>query len=127
MAERFPDALDAFHADPVEHHLPGGEHPVRGRRALRRGCLRRLRPEHDPDGRVLVVAHSTAHPAHAVPAARHPLEAYRRLFPFLRNCALTEVRSTATQVALLGLNQVVAVPRRPHVTEPSPPPARGGP
>ncbi len=57
MAEAFPEALAAFLADPVAHHPPGGEHPPRRRdRAV--DCLQEAARTF-PDGRVLVVAHST--------------------------------------------------------------------
>ena len=58
MAERFPDARAAFLADPVAHHLPGGEDPVTAAQRFT-DCLQEITEKH-PDGRVLVVAHSSA-------------------------------------------------------------------
>lgn len=57
MQERFPAAWHAFQRDPVTHHLPGGEAPTV---AADRFCqaLKSLSTDH-PDGRILVVAHST--------------------------------------------------------------------
>ncbi|RIQ17858.1 histidine phosphatase family protein [Jiangella rhizosphaerae] len=52
-----PDVVARFLADPVDHHLPGGEHPER---AADRAevALREIAARH-PDGHVLVVAHNT--------------------------------------------------------------------
>lgn len=88
MAARFPDAWNAFRADPVRHHLPGGEDPAalvsRATEALAeaaRAC---------PDGRVLVVAHTTLIRLVLCHYLGVPLSNYRRTFPSLDNVALNE-------------------------------------
>ncbi|MFF8289470.1 histidine phosphatase family protein [Streptomyces sp. NPDC016309] len=103
MAERFPEELAAFLDDPVAHHLPGGEDPVK---AAGRGvaCLEEAAREL-PDGRVLVVAHSTLVRLVLCELLGIPLARYRRVFPALENGALTELRLLpGGQASLLRLN-----------------------
>ena len=100
MGDRFPDALEAFRADPVAHHLPDGEDPVKAADRFT-ACLHDLAQQH-PDGRVLVVAHTTAIRLALCRLIGVPLSEYRRLFPFVRNCGLTELRLTGT-AAIQGL------------------------
>ncbi|QHC24355.1 histidine phosphatase family protein [Streptomyces sp. GS7] len=102
MRRRFPQRLAAFLADPVENHLPGGEHP---RRAAERAaaCLADIARE-QPDGRVLLVAHSTLVRVLLCHLLGIPLADYRRVFPQLHNGALTEIRVDHGQTALLRLN-----------------------
>lgn len=102
MGERFPDALAAFRADPAAHPLPGGESPAA---AVERAgaALREIRAEL-PDGRVLVVGHSTLFRLLLCDLLGLPLGAYRRLFPLLRNCALTELLVDDGGAALLQYN-----------------------
>jgi probable phosphoglycerate mutase len=102
MHEQFPEALQAFRADPVADHLPGGEDPTE---AVRRftGCLYDLVDRY-PDDRVLVVAHTTAIRLALCELIGAPLRDYRRIFPSVRNCALTEIRLTREEAALLEFN-----------------------
>ncbi|MCO5999007.1 histidine phosphatase family protein [Actinoallomurus rhizosphaericola] len=102
MHEQFPDALRAFRADPVADHLPGGEDPTE---AVRRftGCLYDLVDRY-PGDRVLVVAHTTAIRLALCELIGAPLRDYRRIFPSVRNCALTEIRLTREEAALLEFN-----------------------
>lgn len=102
MHERFPEALRAFRADPVAAHLPGGEDPTE---AVRRftGCLHDLVDRH-PDDRVLIVAHTTVIRLVLCELIGAPLRDYRRIFPSVRNCALTEIRLTSDEAALLEFN-----------------------
>jgi len=108
MHEQFPEALQAFRADPVTDHLPGGEDPTE---AVRRftGCLDDLAERH-PGDRILVVAHTTAIRLTLCGLMGVPLRDYRRIFPSLRNCGLTEIRLTGRpgapdrEVALLEFN-----------------------
>jgi broad specificity phosphatase PhoE len=102
MGARFPDALGAFRADPVAHHLPDGEDPVKAAARFTE-CLHDLAQQH-PDGRVLVVAHTTAMRLALCRLIGVPLSEYRRLFPFVRNCGLTELRLTDGQAAVLQFN-----------------------
>ena len=117
MHEQFPEALQAFRADPVTDHLPGGEDPTE---AVRRftGCLYDLADRH-PGDRILVVAHTTAIRLALCELIGVPLRDYRRIFPSLRNCGLTEIRlagrpgASDREVALLEFNtpieRIVAV------------------
>ena len=102
MTERFPDARAAFLADPVAHHLPGGEDPVAAAQRFTE-CLHEI-ADRRPDARVLVVAHSSAIRLALCHLIGVPLTEYRRLFPSVRNCALTELRLRAGRVALLQFN-----------------------
>ncbi|MGR6319272.1 histidine phosphatase family protein [Micromonospora soli] len=108
MREQFPQALDAFHADPVADHLPGGEDPAHAAQRFT-ACLRDIAAQH-PDGRVLVVAHTTAIRLALCQLLGVPLREYRRLFPFVRNCALTEIRLDDDGVAVLEFNAPIARP-----------------
>ena len=102
MKGRFPDAFEAFRADPVANHLPDGEDPVKAADRFT-ACLHDLAQQH-PDGRVLVVAHTTAIRLALCRLIGVPLSEYRRLFPFVRNCGLTELRLTDGQAAVLQFN-----------------------
>lgn len=106
MRERFPEARAAFEADPVAHHLPGGEDP---REAAERFvvCLRDITAAH-PGGRVLVVAHTTAIRLALCALLGVPLKDYRRTFPNLRNCAITEIRLEAGHTAFLQYNSPIS-------------------
>ncbi|MEU9116757.1 histidine phosphatase family protein [Streptomyces sp. NPDC048483] len=108
MRERFPEQLAAFLADPVERHLPGGEHP---RQAAERAaaCLADLACE-QPDGRILVVAHSTLLRLLLCHLLGIPLTDYRRVFPLLHNGALTEIRLAHGRTALLSYNAPALTP-----------------
>lgn len=103
MADRFPEDLRAFRADPVAGHLPGGEHPAAAARRFT-ACLRDIAAAH-PGARVLVVAHSTVIRLALCELLGVPLRDYRRLFPCVRNCAPTELRlGPDGEVALLEFN-----------------------
>jgi len=102
---RFPDAARDFQRDPVRHHLPGGEDPVRAARRFT-SCLQDI-AERRTMGRVLVVAHSTVIRLALCSLIGVELSRYRRLFPALGNCALTEISLDASDVALLEFNTPV--------------------
>ena len=102
MTRRFPDARAAFLADPVAHPLPGGEDPVAAADRFT-DCLHEISEKH-PDGRVLVVAHSSAIRLALCRLIGVPLSEYRRLLPSLHNCALTGLRLRAGHAALLQYN-----------------------
>lgn len=109
MRERFPDALAAFHRDPADHHLPGGEHPADAVTRAKQ-CLYEIHQAH-PDGRVLIVGHSTLNRLLVCHLMGLPLSQYRRLFPVVRNCAVTEIRwDGADTVSLLQLNTPTETP-----------------
>ncbi|GAA2595742.1 histidine phosphatase family protein [Actinomadura fulvescens] len=102
MRQRFPEALQAFHADPVNGHLPGGEDPAAAAGRFT-ACLNDIARRH-PDKRILVIAHTTAIRLALCTLLGLPLPGYRRLFPSVRNCALTEIRVEDGDVALLAFN-----------------------
>ena len=102
FAREDPDAAAAFRADPVAHPFPGAEDP---RAAAERGAaaLRRIAAAHE-GGRVLVVAHNTLLRLVLCRLLSIPLADYRRVFPRLRNAAVTELRLDAGSVGLISLN-----------------------
>lgn len=102
MEREFPAAVAAFHADPVAHHLPGGEDPHAAiARAL--ACLDDIGRTH-PRGRVLVVAHTTLIRLVLCRLLGVPVGDYRRVFPFVANVALTELDLRDGRTALLRYN-----------------------
>lgn len=105
MSEQFPEALRAFQADPVTDHLPGGENPTDAADRFTTS-LYDIADGHHGD-RVLVVAHTTAIRLALCKLLGLPLSEYRRLFPSVRNCALTEIRLERREVALLEFNTPV--------------------
>jgi broad specificity phosphatase PhoE len=107
MTARFPEARHAFEVDPVQAHLPDGEHPALAvDRAA--GCLAEL-VEAQPEGRMLVVAHSTLNRLLLCHLLGLPLRRYRATFPVVRNCALTTLRWSGPggTAALIELNRPV--------------------
>ncbi|MFE3740427.1 histidine phosphatase family protein [Streptomyces sp. NPDC059096] len=91
-----------FLRDPAASPLPGGEDP---KAAAGRGAAALLRLAAEwPGGRVLVVAHNTLFRLVLCRLLGIPESEYRRVLPGLRNCALTEIRVTAGQPALLSYN-----------------------
>ncbi|MEV2212630.1 histidine phosphatase family protein [Streptomyces sp. NPDC050997] len=110
FAAEDPGAADAFRADPVAHPFPAAEDP---RAAAARGsdALRRIAAAH-PGERVLVVAHNTLFRLVLCTLLSIPAGEYRRVFPRLRNAAISELRlNTDGFAALLSLN----VPCEPDV------------
>ncbi|MEV0483120.1 histidine phosphatase family protein [Streptomyces sp. NPDC050508] len=97
-----PGAAEAFRADPVAHAFPGAEDPTA---AATRGAaaLHRIAAAH-PGQRVLVVAHNTLLRLVLCRMLSIPLGEYRRVFPRLRNAAVSELRVQEGAVALLSLN-----------------------
>jgi probable phosphoglycerate mutase len=76
-----PEAVAAFERDPVAHHFPGGESPITAvARAL--AAFEDLRLTY-PDGRILVVAHSTLIRLVTCDVLGIPLREYRRRLPRL--------------------------------------------
>lgn len=89
MGVVFPDAVDAFLRSPASVPLPGGE---RGYDAIARAAaaFREICAE-QPDGRVLVVAHSTLLRLVLCALLGIDPETYRQVFPNLRNATVTTV------------------------------------
>ncbi|MEU6992099.1 histidine phosphatase family protein [Streptomyces sp. NPDC046465] len=113
MRERFPAELAAFLRDPVAHHLPGGEDP---RAAAERASAALADLAADfPEGRVLVVAHSTLVRLVLCRQLGIPLADYRQVFPALHNGALTELRLREGRMSLLRLNAPAVVAPVPAV------------
>jgi broad specificity phosphatase PhoE len=123
MEQLFPEAMAAFHADPVAHHLPGGEDPhIAAERAI--ACFKDITLAH-PDGRVLVVTHTTLIRLALCKLLGLPLAKYRSVFPFVRNGALTEIRLDGDRVSLLEYNapiesRIAPVPARAAEAEAAP-------
>ncbi|WP_214411880.1 histidine phosphatase family protein [Sphaerisporangium fuscum] len=109
MRDRFPEARAAFEADPAANPLPEGEDPHRAA-ARFVAALDDICAAH-PDGRVLVVAHSTAIRLALCRLIGVPLGSYRRLFPGLDNCAVTELRVRDGQVAMMQFNSPIGAVR----------------
>jgi len=97
-----PGAAQAFRSDPVAHAFPGAEDPTA---AATRGtaALHRIAAAH-PDQRVLVVAHNTLLRLVLCRLLSIPLGEYRRVFPRLRNAAVSEIRMAEGGTAFLSLN-----------------------
>jgi broad specificity phosphatase PhoE len=113
MAERFPDRLEAFRVDPATDHLPGGEPPVdAARRAL--ACFVDIEAAH-PAGRVMVIGHTTLFRVALCHVLSIELSQYRRVFPQLRNAAITEIGLRGDQASLLMLNAPLPI----HLDEPA--------
>jgi probable phosphoglycerate mutase len=109
MQERFPAARAAFERDPAAHPLPGGEDPHKAADRFIE-ALHEISGQH-PGRRVLVVAHTTAIRLALCRLVGVPIGEYRRLFPRLDNCALTELRLTADRVAMLQYNSPIGAVR----------------
>lgn len=102
MDQQFPDALAAFRSDPATHHLPRGEDP---HAAAQRFVAALVDIDAEfPDGRVLVVAHSTAIRLALCTLLGIRLGRYRDVFPAVRNCAITEILATKGHFALMQYN-----------------------
>jgi probable phosphoglycerate mutase len=102
MDERFPDAVAAFRSDPATHHLPRGEDP---HAAAQRFVAALVDIDAQfPNGRILVVAHSTAIRLALCTLLGIRLGRYRALFPAVRNCAITEILAKEGHFALMQYN-----------------------
>ena len=98
----FPEEIRRFKADPATYPMPGGEDPHEAaHRAV--SALRDIAVAH-PNGRVLVVAHSTLIRLALCSVMGIPLGRYRTVFPAIRNGALTEIGLEGENVALLQYN-----------------------
>jgi probable phosphoglycerate mutase len=106
MEQRFPKALTHFRSDPAKHHLPGGEDPFEAADRFV-DCLQDITKQH-PEERVLVVAHTTAIRLALCQLIGIPLREYRRVFPAIRNCSLTEISVKDGYISVLEFNTPVA-------------------
>jgi probable phosphoglycerate mutase len=97
-----PEAAERFLADPAEHHFPGGERPADAvERAM--AALGDLAGAY-PQGRVLVVAHSTLIRLLVCAVLGVPLGAYRRKLPRLAPASRTDLEIAGGAAALLAYN-----------------------
>jgi probable phosphoglycerate mutase len=121
MRELFPEARAAFEADPGANPLPGGEDPALAADRFV-AALRDIAATVSPTGsstasstgpgeRVLVVAHTTAIRLALCRLIGVPLGEYRRLFPKLDNCAITELRLRGDRAAILQYNSPIGAVR----------------
>lgn len=95
-----PGEVAAFRRDPAAHPLPDGEDPTA---AAARGAAALLRLADTHRGRrVLAVAHNTLLRLVLCRLFGIPESEYRRVFPGLRNCAITELRVSAGQAGQAG-------------------------
>jgi probable phosphoglycerate mutase len=118
----YPDAAEAFVADPVAHPFPGAESPAAAaERAV--GALRDIAERHR--GRsVMVIAHNTLMRLALCAWLGIPLARYRAVLPRLENATATRLRVPTEPdrpPALLALN----VPTSPAVTADEPAPIAG--
>ncbi|MFE2596948.1 histidine phosphatase family protein [Streptomyces sp. NPDC059396] len=98
----YPQEVADFRRDPAAHPLPGGEDP---KSAADRGAAALLRlAETHPGGRVLAVAHNSLFRLVLCRLLGVPESEYRRVLPKMRNCAVTELRVSRGQVALMSYN-----------------------
>jgi probable phosphoglycerate mutase len=99
LAEMPRDVAQRFVADPAGNHFPGGEHPSDAvERAL--AALGAL-TEAYPQGKVLVVAHSTLIRLIVCAVLGVPLGEYRRKLPRLSPASRTDLRFDADGTAAL--------------------------
>ena len=98
----FAEAMRAYLHDPVANHFPGGEPPeVAADRAL--SCLWDIAAAY-PKQRVMVVGHSTLTRLALCRALGIELSHYRKRFPVLLNCAVTQFRLRDGEASLVALN-----------------------
>ncbi|MFE4176977.1 histidine phosphatase family protein [Streptomyces sp. NPDC056909] len=98
----YPREVADFRRDPAACPLPGGEDPEA---AAARGAAALLRLAGTHQGRrVLAVAHNTLFRLVLCRLLGIPGSEYRRVLPGMRNCAITELRVSSGQVALMSYN-----------------------
>jgi probable phosphoglycerate mutase len=114
LEQIFPEILKAFLADPAAHPFPEGEDlHVAAERAL--SCFYEI-AEMYPDGRILIVAHSSLLRIALCQMIGVPIGQYRSIFPFVHNCSLTEIKITNGRASLLMYNAPIS-PRSGGTTE----------
>jgi broad specificity phosphatase PhoE len=104
----FPVEMANYLRDPVANHFAGGESPqAAADRAC--DCLRDIVAQH-PDQRVLVVGHSTLTRLALCRILGIGLSLYRRRFPVLANCAVTQIRFDDGEAGLIAFNVPPNIP-----------------
>jgi broad specificity phosphatase PhoE len=105
LRKLFPNAWKAFLDNPADHPLPGGEDPYKAaERAV--SCFRDIVQTY-PEGKVLVVFHSTLLRLSLCKLLGIPLRNYRTTFSFVRNCALTEIKIQDDKTSLVMFNSPI--------------------
>lgn len=107
LNDDFRAEVEAFRAAPVDNHLPKGEDPHQA--ALRVLEFLEEAGKQHAHGRVLVVFHNTVLRLALCHLLGIPLNEYRRRFPLVHNCALTEVQLKRGSAALLQYNNPLHV------------------
>ncbi|MGW4201771.1 histidine phosphatase family protein [Streptomyces sp. NPDC004726] len=108
MAREDPDAVRRFREDAETGAFPGSEPPSHAA-ARASAALRELTHRHQ-GARVLVVAHNTLLRIALCDLLGLPLGRYRRIFPRLDDCAVTEIEISGSGTALRALNVPTRVP-----------------
>lgn len=102
IARDHPDSFRQFVADPATFNFSGGEDPQSA--AFRfLSCLADIQ-ELYPSGRILIIAHGTVIRLALCSLVGVPMKDYRRLFPVIVNCALTELDVREGSTSLLAFN-----------------------
>lgn len=98
----FPEAMAAYLREPVASHFADGESPsAAATRAA--SCLHEL-ASHHAGQRVLIIGHSTLTRLALCLLLGIDLGLYRRRFPVLVNCAITQLRLRGGDTSLIALN-----------------------
>jgi len=103
LGELPPGEAAAFRADPVQNAFPGADDPLA---AARRGAeaLRRIAARH-PGGHALAITHNTLLRLTLCELLGIPHSRYRTVFPQVGNCAVSQLRLTGQDAALITFNQ----------------------
>lgn len=119
VREHFPAEHRAFKTDPITHQYPGGENPVAA--ADRFTAAINDATTADPDGHILLVAHSNAIRLALCRLLGIPLRSYRESFLSLGNCTLTTVHiKRGRRAGLLRYNAALATAPLIHGDSPKP-------
>lgn len=102
IAESNPRDARNFVDDPAAFNFPEGEDP---RSAASRfvACLRDIALAY-PSGRILIVAHGTISRLALCSLVGVPMSDYRRLFPVMMNCGLTELEFDEGSASMITFN-----------------------
>ncbi len=96
-----PEAVMRFEAEPVAHPLPGGEDPLAALARVRASIVELLAA---PTARALVITHNTLLRLFLCDALGIRLAEYRRRFPAVEHCAVTELSTNDGTFALRRFN-----------------------
>ena len=96
-----PEAVMRFEAEPVAHPLPGGEDPLAGLARVHAAIADLVAARVE---RALVITHNTLLRLFLCDALGIPIGEYRRRFPAIEHCAVTELSANDGSFALLRFN-----------------------